>query len=205
MSEWLVITADFVRERRKTVLGLHSFVCLVLAVIYSYVDQKLTSCTSVGVSGSRMWSVVGCFAGGLGRARGSCGWVSRARTLSTWRATSSAAAGAVFVRSQSSVMHMRTRSPRAAAAIQATAIMDGGTRRNSVSVDKERLHKYGQLYNEIVIIIQGCATRMFMSLGTRRFRKDFRMRTVKLIFIIIIRVKIATRLGSFIHTHFSLY
>lgn len=141
----LVITADFVRERRKTVLGLHSFVCLVLAVIYSYVDQKLTSCTSVGVSGSRMWSVVGCFAGGLGRARGSCGWVSRARTLSTWRATSSAAAGAVFVRSQSSVMHMRTRSPRAAAAIQATAIMDGGTRRNSVSVDKERLHKHGQL------------------------------------------------------------
>ena len=66
---------------------------------------------------------------------GSCGCVSLASTRSTCLATSSAAAAGVRVRVHRSFMVMRTRNPRAAAVIHATAIRDGGTNRNSVSVN----------------------------------------------------------------------
>lgn len=104
---------------------------------FDILSQKCTSCTSVGVSGSCVCSGVACLCGCVSLVLGSCGCVSLANTRSTWRATSSAAADGVRVRAHKSLTDMRTRSPRAAAVIHAAAIKDGGTRRNSVSVNKK--------------------------------------------------------------------
>lgn len=101
------------------------------------IRQKWTSWTSVGVSGSLVWSEGVCLTGCTCLVLGSWGWVSRANTLSTWRATNSAAAAGVRVRVHNSLIVMRTRNPRAAAVIHATAIRDGGTSRNSVSVNNQ--------------------------------------------------------------------
>lgn len=101
-------------------------------------NQNRTSCTSVGVFGSWVCSGVVCLWAKVCLDLGSCGWVSLARTRSTWRATSSAAAAGVRVSVQRSLTDMRTRKPRAAAVMHAAAIKDGGTRRNSVSVDKKK-------------------------------------------------------------------
>lgn len=101
------------------------------------IRQKWTSWTSVGVSGSLVWSEGVCLTGCTCLVLGSWGWVSRANTLSTWRATNSAAAAGVRVRVHNSLIVMRTRNPRAAAVRHATAIRDGGTSRNSVSVNNQ--------------------------------------------------------------------